>query len=529
MSQSPSAQTTTRRVARSTAVVMGGMLLALITGLVRQRAIAAAFGTGASLDAYTAANGLPELLVTMLAGGALTCAYIPVYSGLLGRQDRQGADQLASQVITAIFLLAALASVLAALLAPALVRTPWGIAPRFPPETQALTVQLMRVLLVSVVVFAMSSILTGTLHAHQHFLLPALAPILYNGGVIAGAVWLAPSLGIFGLAWGAVLGAFLHLLVQLPGAARLRLHWRPVLHWKDPAFRTVAALMAPRVVDLLMARASIDWLNSNLGSGLGEGRLSALRYAFGIMNMPWTLVGTAIGIAVFPTLAALAAQDDSVALRRALSGALRAILALTLPAAVGLLVLGRPIIQVLFEGGEFSARSTDLVLYALRFYTLALLSQSVLEVVVRAFAARKDTLTPLLVSFFTTALNIGLAFWLARPRSAGGLEHGGLALANGAAVAVEASIGLAILHRRWRGVEGRRILADLGRAALAAGAMASTVLLVSRLAGLEGLPLLLVGGGLGAAVYFGVALLLGMRELATLPAMVLRSTRARRA
>jgi putative peptidoglycan lipid II flippase len=522
MSRASAAQAPTGRVARSTLIVMGGMLLALITGLARQRAIAARFGTGAALDAYTAANGLPELLVTMLAGGALSFAFIPVYSGFLQRQDRPAADRLASQVVSAIFLLSGLASALAALLAPALVRAPWGIAPRFPPETQELTAQVMRVLLVSVVLFSMSSILTGTLHAHQHFVLPALAPILYNGGVIAGAVWLAPRLGIFGLAWGAVLGAGMHLLVQLPGAARLGLRWRPLLTLRDPAFRSVAVLMAPRVVDLLMARASIDWLNSNLGSGLGEGRLSALRYAFGIMNMPWTLVGTAIGIAVFPTLAALAAQNDSAALRRAVSGALRAILALTVPAAAGLLVLGRPIVQALFQGGEFTARSTELVVYALRFYTLALLSQSALEVVVRAFAARQDTLTPLLVSFFTTALNVGLALWLARPIEQGGLEHGGLALANGAAVAVEASIGLVILHRRWQGVEGRRILADLARAALAAGALAGTVLLVRELGGLEGLPLLVVGGGLGAAVYFGVAWLLGMRELINVPLSIVR-------
>src|SRR4030042_4838209 len=185
--------TPSRRVGRSTLIVMGGMLLALLTGLVRQRVIAAGFGTGASLDAYTAANGLPELLVTMLGGGALSFAFIPIYSGFLSRQVRPGADQLASQVINAIFLLAALASSLPALLAPALGRAPGGIGPSFPPETQDLTVQLMRVLLVSVVIFAMSSILTGTLHAHQHFLLPALAPILYNGGAGGGGRWLAPG------------------------------------------------------------------------------------------------------------------------------------------------------------------------------------------------------------------------------------------------------------------------------------------------------------------------------------------------
>src|SRR5690606_3713745 len=160
-------------------------------------------------------------------------------------------------------------------------------------------------------------------------------------------------------------------------------------------------------------------------------------YAYQLMNMPWTLIGTAIGIAVFPTMAALAAERDVSAQRRALSGSLRAILTLVLPAAAGLLVLGRPIIRLLYEGGEFTAQSTELVFYALQFYAITLISQSMLEVVVRAFAAQQDTLTPLIVSFFTTGLNIGLAIWLAQPER---LAHGGLALANGVAVGIESLI-----------------------------------------------------------------------------------------
>jgi putative peptidoglycan lipid II flippase len=275
--------------------------------------------------------------------------------------------------------------------------------------------------------------------------------------------------------------------------------------------------MAPRFLDLLMARASIDWINSNLGSGLGEGRVSALRYAFQLMNTPWTLIGTAIGIVVFPTLAILAAKGEFKAQRSAISGALRAILTLAFPAAVALFVLGRPIIQVLFEGGEFTTESTDLVFFALQFYTVALISQSTLEVVVRAIASQKDTLTPLLVSFFTTALNIILAIWLSRPLYEGGLEHGGLALANGIAVGVEALIGLAILYRRWRIVDIRRILLDGGKALLAATAMGITVILFNRLVQPGPLLLLLGGGLLGITVYFGTALLLGIEEIRTIP------------
>jgi putative peptidoglycan lipid II flippase len=240
------------------------------------------------------------------------------------------------------------------------------------------------------------------------------------------------------------------------------------------------------------------------------------------MNMPWTLVGTAIGIAVFPTLAAMVAGNDLSAQRRALSGALRAILTLTLPAAVGLLLLGRPVIQLLFEGGEFTSESTDLVYFALRFYVVALVSQSVLEVVVRAFASRKDTLTPLLVSFFTTGINISLAFWLTRPN---GLEHGGLALANGVAVGVESLIGLAILQMRWGILRVRKVLTDLARTGIACAAMALVIVLASSIAPQAAVAQLGVAGGLGALTYFVVAWGLGMREIVTLPLSVIRGPR----
>jgi putative peptidoglycan lipid II flippase len=425
-------------------------------------------------------------------------------------------------VINIIFILTGLASALISFLAPTLVSAPWGVGPHFPTDIQVLTAQLIRILLLSTMIFAVSSILTGTLHAHQHFLLPALAPSMYSIGIILGALVLEPSLGIFGLAWGAVLGALLHLAVQIPALIRYRVHWLPSLGWNNPTLKRVAILMLPRVVDLLMARASIDWINANIGSGLGEGRVSSLRYAFQIMNTPWTLIGTAIGIAVFPTMAALAAQKDVSAQRQALSGTLRAILTLAFPAAVALIFLGRPVIGILLEGGEFTAESTDLVQFALQFYAITLLSQTVLEVVVRAFAAQQDTLTPLLVSFFTTALNIGLAILLSRPLGMGGLEHGGLALANGIAVGIESLIGLTILHFRWRGVDGRRILIDSGKAAVAAIAMGFGIYALKTLINPGRLILLIVGGGVGLVIYFSVGLILGLQEIRTVPLTLLR-------
>ncbi len=514
------------KIAGSTLTVMGGMALALVVGLIRSRIVAGQFGTGVELDAYTAANGIPELLVTMLAGGALSFAFIPVYAEFIEKGDRDGGNRLASGVINTIFLLVLAASILVAIFAPILVGGRFGVAPSFTAETQSLTVRLMRVMLLSTLIFAVSSFLTGALQAHQHFLLPAIAPALYSGGIIFGAVVLSGTMGVMGLAWGAVIGAVLHLLIQLPGLAMYGIRWKPVLMWKDEAIRRVAILMGPRIVDLVLARIMIDWINTNIGSGLGEGRISALRFAYQVMNLPWTLIGTTIGIAVFPTMAILAAKKDKDAQIHAFSGSLRAILTLALPSAVGLLVLGRPIIGLLFEGGAFTAESTALVYYALQFYVMVLISQSMLDVVVRAFASQQDTLTPLIVSLFTTTLNVILAITLAKP---GVLSHGGLPLANGIAVLVEATTGMLILRRRWGQIDGKKIGGVFIRALVASAAMGGAVILFDRLAD-PSRPVLLVGGAfIALVVYFGLALLLGIKEIRTIPAAMILSLRKRRA
>lgn len=514
-------------VARYSLIVVFGLGLSFVAAYISQRIVAYRFGTGLEMDAFTAADNIPSLLFTMLSGGALAFAFIPVYTELLTKRRARQADKLFSNVVNSLVILIGLASIVAALIAPLLVAAPWGIAPDFSAETQELTTNLLRILLCATVIFGVSSLVAGTLQSNQHFLLPALSPSMHSLGIIIGALFFTQRLGIYGLAWGVVLGASLHLLIQIPGLFYYHVHWIPDLGWKNPRLHRVGILMVPRILDLMLARISIQWVNANLGSGLGVGRVAALGYAYSIMNMPWTLIGTAIGIAVFPTMSTFAARQDLPAQRRALSGSIRAILTLAVPAALALIILGRTIIRVLLEGGEFTAESTELVYYALAFYSVALISQSVLGVVVRAYAAQKDTLTPLLVSIFTFSLNVGLALWLSRPRTAGGFEHGGLALANGIAVAVEAFTGLMILRRRWGGIDGLQILKDLFRVVLASMAMLVVILGINTQLPDGSLISLLVSGTLGALIYFGLAYALGIKEVRTIPLGVLRSLRQR--
>ena len=516
-------KTTTKasKIAGSTLIVMIGWGASIIVGLVRQRIIAGQFGIGSALDAFTAANVVPELIFTMLSGGALSFAFIPVYTELLGKNDPDRPNRLFSQVVNIIFLITVVASLVAAIAAPWLVSSRWGVGASYTPEVQSLIVQLMRLLLLSTILFAVSSIFTATLYAHQHFIVPALLPSMYSFGIILGTFLLGPRMGIFGVVWGAVIGAGMHMLIQVPALVHYKVKWRLDLKL-EPEVKKVAILMAPRIIDLLMARASINWLNATLSSRLGVGKLAALDYAYRLMNMPWTLIGTAIGIAVFPTMAALAAEKNLDAQKNAVSGAMRAILTLAIPAAAGLIVLGIPIIQILFEGGAFTPESTQMVYYALKFYALALITQSMLEVVVRTFASQQDTYTPLYISIFTTALNIALAIWLTRPIAEGGLSHAGPALANGIAVGVEASIGLFIISRRWKGIHARQILLDAGKAILAAGLMSAVIFGAQNLLGLSGLYLLVIGGGLGVAVYFITVYLLGIKEVLTIPISLIK-------
>jgi putative peptidoglycan lipid II flippase len=511
-------------IARSTLIISAGWGASIVVGLLRQRIIAGQFGTSAVLDAFTAGNVVPELIYTMLSGGALGFAFIPVYKERLEKAG--GASELFSKVVNWIFIITLLFSILAFMFAPLLVTSSWGVGALYPADVQALTINIMRVLLLSTIIFSISSILTSTLYAHEHFIIPALLPSLYSAGIIFGALVFAPTWGIFGIAWGAVLGSLLHFLIQIPGMIHYKVRWMPLLAF-DPYVRKVAILMLPRILDLLLARASINWLNATLSSRLGEGRLAALDFAFRLMNMPWTLIGTAIGIAVFPTMAALAAQKDVSAQRKAFSGSLRAILTLAIPAAAGLILFGEPIIRILFEGGEFTAESTQLVYYALRFYALALISQSMLEVVVRAFAAQQDTYTPLYISIFTTMVNIGLAIWFTRPIEAGGISHGGPAFANGLAVLIEASIGMLILSIRWKGVDFRRIVLDLAKALAATAVMTGVVLLLGKVLPSSDLIQLVVGGGVGLLIYFVVVYFLGIKDVIKIPlAMIKRKTKA---
>ena len=495
-------------LARNTLLVGASFGLSAVVGLVRNMIIAQQFGIGADLDAYYAAFKLPDLLFTVVAGGALATAFIPVLAGYLAAEDLNGAWRLCSAVTNLAVLVVSGMAVAAGLTAPWLVRA--LIAPGFSTEQQAETVMLMRMVLASTVIFAISAVQSSMLHGFKHFLLPALAPVAYPLGVIMGALVLAPHWGTRGLAVGAVLGAVLHLAIKMPGLVRYGFRWWPVVDLSSPAVRRVAALMAPRVLDLGVFHLTL-LATTNLASRLGAGSVSALEWGWQLMQLPETVIGTAFGLVALPTLAELASHGDWAALRTTLGQALRAVMALTVPAACGLILLGRPLLQLLYQRGAFDATATDAVLVALRFYALGLMGHACLELAARAFFAQQDTVTPLLIATGSAVVNILLGLVLMGP-----LGHGGLALANSLAISAELLALLLVLRKRWGGVEGRQLLGTLGAVAamtLVMGLVVAGVLALGQRAGLSTLECLLLGVGTGITVYLASGLLLGLQAL----------------
>jgi len=533
MTDSPSAEATltrNRRIAIAALLVGAGFLASKVTGILDDLILARIIGPGRELDAYYAAFSLPDLLFTLVAGGALASAFIPVLSGLIAR-DRAASWRLASAVVTLAFLVTLIGSSILALFAPWIVSLTVGRG--FTLDQQLLTANLMRLILISTAIFSVSAVVMSTLQAHQHFLLPALAPILYNLGILAGVILLAPSIGVWGPAIGVVVGAVLHLLVQVPGLARYGARWSPVLSLNDILLRRVLALLVPRVAGLGVVQLTFV-VATSLASQLSPGSVTALNYAWRVMQLPETVIATAVATAVFPTLSELAASGKIDELRATISSTLRTILALTVPATVGLIILGRPFVRVLFEGGLFQVSATDAVVWALQAYTLGLIAHSMLEVCARIFYAQQDTWTPLYAAAGAMIVVIAASLVL---REAFG--HAGLALANSIGVGLEVLALLLIADRRLRGIDGRRIATSLARFVAASLVMALAIVALQGVfarwslpdgvspsstlrAALEnGIPFI-VAAGVGLLVYVAAALAMGSEELRALPRVVLR-------
>jgi putative peptidoglycan lipid II flippase len=555
------------QIARAAIVVLVGFVASGVLGLVRTAVFSGTFGASSELDAFYAAQRIPEMLFTLVAGGALGSSFIPVFARFLAKEDNDGAWRLASATMTFSALAAALLAIILVVLAPVLV--PALLVPGKGPDQQSITVTLAQIMLATTFIFSISGLIMGILNAHQMFMLPALALSMNNIGLIFGALviarilppstelflsnlttqyehgggslaingplWAARELGkanIYGLAAGAILGALLHLAIQLPGLPRVRAKLRPLLRWRTEGLREVLTLMGPRVLGLGIVQINFA-VNIAFASTMIAGSLTALNTAWFLTFFTLGIIAQSVGTAVFPTLSALAAEGDTARFRQRLSSAMRAVLFLALPATAGLIVLGQTVIGVLFERGAWTALDTRATAWALSFYALGIAGHSLLEVLSRAFYALSDTWTPVRIGVAAIVGNIALsALFIRFIGEAGNLARGpfaGLALANTLTTLVEAAALWWLLNRRMTGINDRHVLDGAARALLAAAGMGIVVwLLVGALKDYGALITAMAGGGAGVSAFFGLALLLRIDEARTIPALLLRRLPLRR-
>lgn len=514
-----------RRLAGATLLVGGAFALSRVLGLVRNQAIAAQFPPGADLDAYFAAFNLPDLLFLLIIGGAVGSAFIPVFSAMMERGRTAAAWRLASTLINASVVALALGGIGLGFLAPWLVGG--LLVPQWSPAKQAQTVELMRIMLLSPLFLGLGGWAQGILNARHSFTLPALAPIAYNGAIIAGALLLAPRWGIEGVAAGVVIGAALHFLVQVPGLLRVGMQYRP-FHFDrhDEGAGAVARLMGPRIAGQAAFQANILAMTNIASSLHNDGQYAALNYAYALMLLPHGVLAMSLATVLFPTMTAQVGRGDLAAMRATLAGGLRTLIFLALPAAGLLGLFARPVVGLLFEFGAFHQGDTELVAAPLAILAGGLPAYVVVELATRGFYALQDTRTPVLVSAYTVALNIALMIGMV-----GGLhtDHIGLALSLALSTTVEMIGLLWFLNRKLPGLFDRAFLRAAGLSALGAGIMFGVLSFLAPwltthiwappddvLGRKVALVLILgVGGLVGAVIYLGVARLFRAEELGT--------------
>ncbi|MDP2726141.1 MAG: murein biosynthesis integral membrane protein MurJ, partial [Dehalococcoidia bacterium] len=376
---------------------------------------------------------------------------------------------------------------------------------------------LTRIMLASPVFFGISAILGSALNARRHFLLPGLAPIVYNLSITGGALFLSRYIGIEGVAWGVTAGSLAHLLVQVPGLRRQGMVYHLIFSISNPGVREVGRLMGPRVLGL--AAIQVNFLvTTALASKLASYSIPALNYAWMLMLLPLGLFAIAISSAVFPTLAEKAAQEMGESMRQTIYVTLKMILFLTIPASVGLIVLGRPLIGLLFQRGLFDELSAQATYGALVFYAIGLFGHGMVEILTRAFYANHDTRTPVIIGIGAMALNIGLSLVLMGP-----LGHGGLALSVSLAAIMEAILLFRAITRRFGQQTSSALGPSLVRTCLAAALMGAALLALRVWVPVPGTTIglgiyLAASIAIGAVLFLITAYLLGSQEVRLLRA-----------
>lgn len=519
---------------RSAGVVAAAVMLSRITGMVREVAMARLFGAGAANDAFLLAFRIPSLVRNLFAEGALSSAFVPVFTRSLATNGKRDAAELSNLVATAILLVVGPLCILGSLFSPQLVRI---LAPGFEqvPGKFALTVLLSRIMFPFLLLVALAAQAMGALNACGSFGVPALASSLFNVGSVAGGLALGYTVGhgtghgmIVSMAWGVLAGGCLQLLWQVPSMVRFGFAFRPRIDWNHPGLRQIVRMMGPAILGNAALQINLV-VNANLASGITDaaghvidGPVSWLGYAFRFMQLPVGLFGVAIAAATLPAISRNAGLQQMDQFRTTLVRSLGTVLLLTIPSAVGLAVMGESMIAAVYQGGRFTAFDTHQTAVALTCFSTGLAGYATLKTLAPAFYALGDARTPMLVSLASIGINLAGSYLMVKRA---GIGHAGLALSTAGVAIFGAAALLILLRRRLGGMPLRKLAGSAGKIVAASASMG----VVCRLSSLAVHSLGPVGrtGALadvaisipvGVAVFYAAARLLRIEELEALRA-----------
>ncbi len=511
-----------REIARTASVVGGATLLSRLAGLARDQVTASFFGDSLAAAAFVVAFRIPNLFRRLLGEGALTVAFVPVFTQTLRAGGEEAAAALFKSMFTLLALILLALSALGVIFAPEIVTL---MVPGFrdDPERFRLTVFLTRILFPYIFFMGLGALFMGALNSKRYFAAPALGPFLGNLAMIAGTLILSPRLEmpILGLTIGAMAGGLLQLSIQLPSLRRAGLKLRPSFNFRSPAVKKILFLMAPAALGAAVYQLSV-FLNTIMASFLPQGSIPWLYYADRLMQFPLGIFTVAIGTAALPALARQSASGDKQGFIDSARFALGLSFFITVPAMVGLAVLAEPLIGFLFQRGAFTAHSTAQTAAALQAYVLGLPFLSGAGILARVFFSRSNTRTPTLVAAGSLLIGVLAALILMWP-----LGHVGLALASAISSTVNFFWLYGLLLAREKGFPQRELLKEVLSYFALAALMGAVVWPLARWAQASAgfWPLMLktlLAVGVGMVVYFVASVLTRRPHLAPLIRVVRR-------
>jgi len=451
------------------AIILGAAsFISRLIGIIRDRIFAHMFGAGAELDVYYAAFRIPDLVYNLVIVGAISAGFIPVFTKLLSKNKKE-AWLITNGIINLLGIIIIALTLILYYFAPQIISI---LVPGFTDAQLANTIMLTRIMFLSPLILGLSSIVSGVLQSFKCFLIYALTPILYNFGIIIGAIYLVPHYGLKGLAYGVVIGALLHLVIQLPSFFKYGFKYEFVLPFQNKNLREIIGTMLPRTLGLATTQLNLVAITI-LASTIGTGSVAIFNLANNIQHFPIGIIGISFAIAAFPTLSELAGQNKIDKLIENLTHTIRQIIFFIIPLTIIFLLLRAQIVRVLLGSGNFTWSDTIITSNTLAFFTLSLAAQSLIPLFIRAFFALKDTWTPFLIGIISSLINIIFGIYLKEK-----LGISGLALAFSFSMTVQVAFLWFLLRQKIGSFNESNMLYSLNKISVAAIIMAIFIQLI---------------------------------------------------